>query len=212
MPMPPLRAPSSEGLNIRAFSALNVRMNPTFLELAARRRSVREYLETPVEREKAESCVEAARLAPSACNSQPWKFLLVDEPDLKRRLAEATASPGLPLNRFVVKAPILAVLVLEGANLTATLGSAVKGKSLPLIDLGIAAEHFCLQAAEIGLGTCMLGWFDERKVRSLLGIPAGKRPILVIALGYPTDTAVRAKRRKPLDATMAWNGYAPDPD
>jgi nitroreductase len=183
-------------------------MSTTFLDLAACRQSVRGYLDTPVEREKAVSCVEAARLSPSACNSQPWKIILVDDGGLKRSLAEATVSRGLPLNHFTVQAPMLAVLVLEGANLSATLGSAVKGKSLPLIDLGIAAEHFCLQAADLGLGTCMIGWFDEKKVRSLLGIPAGKRPILIITLGYPSDPAVRPKRRKGLNDIIAWNGYS----
>jgi nitroreductase len=182
-------------------------MNTIFLDLAAARQSVRGYLDTPVEREKAMSCVEAARLAPSACNSQPWKFVLVDEPVLKRRLAETTTSRGLPLNHFTVQAPVLAVLVQEGANLTSTLGSAVKGKSLPLIDVGIAAEHFCLQAAALGLGTCMIGWFDERNVRALLGIPAGKRPILIITLGYPANPEVLPKRRKALDAIQSWNKY-----
>lgn len=182
-------------------------METSFLDLAARRQSVRGYLDVPVEREKALSCVEAARLAPSACNSQPWKFILADEPELKRGLAEATVSRGLPLNHFTVQAPVLAVLVLEGANLTAKVGSALKGKNLPLIDIGIAAEHFCLQAAALGLGTCMLGWFDERRVRTLLGIPAGKRPILIITLGYPANPAVLPKRRKPLDSILSWNRY-----
>ena len=191
----------------RAISSSILVMETSFLDLAARRQSVRGYLDVPVEREKALSCVEAARLAPSACNSQPWKFILADEPELKRGLAEATVSRGLPLNHFTVQAPVLAVLVLEGANLTAKVGSALKGKNLPLIDIGIAAEHFCLQAAALGLGTCMLGWFDERRVRTLLGIPAGKRPILIITLGYPANPAVLPKRRKPLDSILSWNRY-----
>jgi nitroreductase len=179
-------------------------LQPPFLDLAARRQSVRAYGATPVEREKIEACVEAARLAPSACNAQPWKFIILEEGDLKQRVAAATASAALPLNHFTNQAPVLAVLVMERPNLTSAIGSLVKGKSLPLIDIGIAAEHFCLAAADMDLGTCMLGWFDEKKVRSLLRIPSGSRPVLVITLGYPTDPAPRPKKRKPLEAILSW--------
>lgn len=178
-----------------------------FLELVNRRRSVRAYLETPVERDKIIACIEAGRLAPSACNSQPWKFILVDEPALKRKVAQATSSVALPLNHFTNQAPVLVVLVMEGANMTATIGSIVKRKQLPLIDVGIAAEHFCLEAADLGLGTCMLGWFDEKKIRRLLGIRAPGRPVLVITLGYPAESKEQQKSRKSLEAVMSWNGY-----
>jgi nitroreductase len=182
-------------------------MHGSFIDLATCRHSVRSYASDPVEQEKIIACVEAARLAPSACNSQPWKFVIVDDPDLKRSVAEATSSIALPLNHFTNQAPVLVVLVMEGANITATLGSIVKRKQLPLIDIGIAAEHFCLEAADLGLGTCMLGWFDENKVRKLLGITAGSRPVLIIPLGYPADSRPRVKTRKALDAIMSWNRY-----
>lgn len=77
--------------------------------------------------------------------------------------------------------------------------------SFPLIDIGIAAEHFCLQAAKEELGTCMLGWFDERGVRALLRIPRRSRPILMLTLGYPADVPNRPKKRKPLAEIASWN-------
>ncbi len=178
-----------------------------FLELAARRRSVRVYADRPVEQEKILRCLEAARLAPSACNAQPWRFIVVDDPELKDRVASRTSGGVVPMNYFTRQAPVHVVLVLEPANVTSRLGSAVKGKSFPLIDVGIAAEHFCLQAAEEGLGTCILGWFDERGIRSLLGIPRRSRPLLVLTLGYPADAPDRPKNRKPLEDIASWNGY-----
>jgi len=182
-------------------------MNRTFLDLVTSRHSVRSYAGVPVERDKIIACVEAGRLAPSACNSQPWKFVIVDEPDLKRKVAEATSSVALPLNHFTNQAPVLVVLVMEGANLTASIGSIIKRKQLPLIDVGIAAEHFCLAATDLGLGTCMLGWFNEKKIRRLLGITSGGRPVLIMTLGYAADAKPRSKTRKAIDDIMSWNEY-----
>ena len=178
-----------------------------FLELAAQRRSVRAYADRPVEREKIHRCLEAARLAPSACNAQPWRFVVVDEPELKDRVTSCTAGRVVPMNAFARQAPVLVVVVLERANLTSRFGSVVKDKSFPLIDIGIAAEHFCLQATEEALGTCIVGWFDERGIRSLLEIPRRSRPILVLTLGYPADAAERPKKRKPLNEIASWNRY-----
>ena len=182
-------------------------MHSPFLELVNRRRSIRSYLDTPVERDKIVACIEASRLAPSACNSQPWKFIVVDEPELKRQVAAATSNSALPLNHFTNQAPVLVVLIMEGANMTATIGSVIKHKQLPLIDIGIAAEHFCLEATDLGLGTCMLGWFNEKKIQKLLGIGAPGRPVLIITLGYPAESKERVKTRKALESIMAWNGY-----
>lgn len=178
-----------------------------FLELAAKRRSVRAYADRPVEREKILRCLEAVRLAPSACNAQPWRFIVVNEPELKDRVATCTVGGVVPMNAFARQTPVLVVVVMERANFTSRFGSVVKGKSFPLIDIGIAAEHFCLQATEEGLGTCIIGWFDERGIRRLLGVPRRSRPILVLTLGYPADAPNRPKKRKPLTGIMSWNGY-----
>ena len=178
-----------------------------FLDLVRRRQSVRGYAPRPVEKAKIERCLEAARMAPSACNSQPWTFIVVDDVDLKNRLADLTADRWLPLNHWTKQAPVHVAVVVEQANLTARIGAKVKKRDFSWIDLGIAAEHFCLQAAADGLGTCMLGWFKEDKARDLLNIPAGKRLGLIITLGYPADGRIRPKIRKNMSRMVRWNRY-----
>jgi nitroreductase len=178
-----------------------------FLYLVANRESVRSYTDTPVEHEKIERILETARLAPSACNAQPWKFIVVDNPELKNKLADATSTKVIGLNHFSKQAPVHIVVVMEPANFTSKFGSMVKQKHFPLIDIGIAAEHICLAAVAEGLGTCMIGWFDEPAVRKLLSIPTKSRPVLIITLGYPAKPEVREKRRKSLEEVVRYNIY-----
>ena len=144
---------------------INTKME--FTELIKIRQSVRKYQDKPVEKEKIEKIIEAVRLAPSASNSQPWKLIIVDDPDLKEKIANATYSQTISFNKFVPQAPVLAVLVIEKPKLITQIGGRIKNREFPLIDIGIAAEHFCLQAAELDLGTCMLGWFDEKTMKRL---------------------------------------------
>lgn len=179
----------------------------SLLDLANSRQSVRSYLEKPVEDDKILRCIEAARIAPSACNAQPWKFIIVNDSDLKNQIADKTSNRLLPLNHFTKQAPVHVVLVMEKANLTSKIGTVVRQKHFPLIDIGIAAEHFCLQATEEGLGTCMLGWFDEKSVKNMLNIPENKRAMLIITVGYPKDDKVRQKRRKALEEIVSYNQY-----
>ncbi|MCL6591091.1 MAG: nitroreductase family protein [Firmicutes bacterium] len=178
-----------------------------FAELVKARQSVREYLSLPVEREKIERCLEAARLAPSACNSQPWKYIVVDEPELKTAVAFATFGKVVSFNRFTLEAPVLIVIISEPPNITAKAGAIIKNNQLHLIDLGISAQQFCLQAVEEGLGACMLGWFDERRVKQLLHIPRRKRVNLIISLGYPKNMEIREKVRKDFNQIVSYNGY-----
>lgn len=161
----------------------------------------------PVEREKIERCIEAARLAPSACNSQPWRFVVVDDPKLKKAVARETFGKLLSFNHFSLEAPVLVVMVTEKPNMTSWIGRVVKNRQYYLMDIGIAAEHFCLQAAEIGLGTCMLGWFDEKGVKKLLGVPKRKRIDLIIAVGYAEANKERPKKRKETDLIRSYNRY-----
>ena len=178
-----------------------------FMDLVKTRQSVREYLSKPVEREKIERCLEAARFAPSTCNSQPWRFIVVDDPELKDAVARRTFGRLLPFNRFTLQAPVLVLLVGERPKLTARIGATIKHRQFSLMDIGIAAEHFCLQAKEEGLGTCMLGWFDEQGVKKLLNIPDRKRIHLVITLGYPKSDELRTKKRKDVDMIRSYNRY-----
>jgi nitroreductase len=177
----------------------------TFLELAGRRQSVREYLPLQVERDKIERCLEAARLAPSASNAQPWRFVVADDPQLVRELGKAA------YNRFTRSVPAFVAVVREPGNAESRLGGWLAGRDYRLIDLGMAAEHFCLQAAEEGLGTCLLGLFNERRVRKLLRVPRGRRVQILITLGYPADPEIREKRRKPLAQVRSFNRYEASP-
>jgi len=179
-----------------------------FFDLITRRQSVRTYADRPVEPEKLAQLIEAVRLAPSASNSQPWKLLLVTEPALKDLVAKATYNTLVSFNKFVPQAPVLAVLVIEKPKLVTQIGARLKDRDFPLIDIGIAAAHFCLQATALGLGTCMLGWFDEPAIQDLLRIPKHKRIGLLISLGYAAqDDPIRPKNRKSRTTMSNINGY-----
>lgn len=180
----------------------------SFSELVKQRQSTRKYTPAPVPRQEMEKCLEAARLAPSASNSQPWKFIAVDEPNLKTQLAQLTYDEVIRFNKFTDKAPAFVVITLEKPKAITQIGKKIKNKEWPLMDIGIAAEHFCLQAEELGLGTCMIGWFNEKKVQDLLQIPRQRSIALIISIGYPpADYKIRNKKRKSLKDITAWNGY-----
>lgn len=176
------------------------------LELILRRQSDRKYSDRPVEEEKLERIIEAARMAPSACNAQPWKFVVVNDPEKLGRVAKAASAKVPGMNMFVEQAPVLIVIVRESPNFSSKAGGLIKSKDYSHIDIGIAAENICLQAAAEGLGSCILGWFDEKEVRSILGIPGSKRVELIISLGYSLSE-YRQKRRKPKEITVSFNKY-----
>lgn len=176
-----------------------------FLQLAQARQSDRAYDKSrQVEPEKLARILEAARLAPSACNAQPWKFVVVNDPDLSVRVGKATA--GLGMNKFAKDAPVHILVVEESMNITSFLGAKIKDKYFPLIDLGIAASHIALAAEDEGLGSCILGWFDEPAIKKLVGIPAGKRLLLDICIGYPAKPK-RPKSRKAAEKVISYNHY-----
>jgi nitroreductase len=179
-----------------------------FSELVKIRQSVRQYQQRPVARALLDKLVEAVRLAPSASNAQPWKLIIVDEPELRTRVAQATFSKTVAFNRFAPEAPVIAVLVTEKSGFITQVGALLKKRQFSLIDIGIAAAHFCLQAAELGLGTCILGWFDEKRIKRLLGIPAGRRIGLLVTLGYAAEGyPLREKSRKSPDLMSRFNSY-----
>ncbi len=176
-----------------------------FLSLVEARQSDRAYdLDRPVESEKLERILEAARLAPSACNAQPWRFVVITDPELAVKVGKATA--GLGMNKFAKNAPVHILIVEESANLTSFLGSKIKDKYFPLVDIGIAAAHISLAAEDEGLGSCILGWFDEKEIKKLTGIPESKRLLLDITIGYPVKDK-RKKLRKDKEKVISYNRY-----
>ena len=169
-----------------------------------KRQSDRKYSSKKVEEEKILSCLEAGRLSPSACNSQPWSFVVIDQEPVLQQAQKRITTMGM--NRFVKQVPVLIAIVLEKPNFTASIGSVIKDKEYPLLDIGIATNNICMQATELGLGSCILGWFDEKGLKQLLDVPESKRIPLVIALGYPT-TVTRKKIRKPMKEIIYFNSY-----
>ena len=176
------------------------------LDLILSRQSDRKYSDKPIEEEKLKRIVEAGRMSPSANNEQAWKFIVVTEPGLLSQTAEAASAKLLKMNSFVEQAPVQIVLVRESPNFSSKIGAAIKNKDYSLIDIGIAAENICLQAKAEGIGSCMIGWFDERRIKKLLGIPKSKRVELIITLGYSLSEK-REKRRKPAEETVSYNKY-----
>ena len=169
-----------------------------FLDLVKKRRSCRRYLKRAVPREIIDRCLEAARLAPSACNSQPWYFIAVDTRDLIEKLAEKAFSGIYSINSFIKDASVLIVVIREPSTYVATLGSYFRGTRYNLIDIGIACEHFVLQAEEEGLGTCLIGWFNEKALKKILHIPRSKKVDIVISVGYPAEKPLSPHKRKNL--------------
>ncbi len=179
-------------------------MESRFLELASARRSIRRYKPDAVERGKLDLCLEAARLAPSACNAQPCKFIVIDEPALKERFCSAAFSGVYSTCKFAAAAPVLVAVVSDKGKLSAWLGNQVQDTNFRLMDVGIAAEHFVLAAAEQGLGTCWLGWFNARASAKALGLPAGRKIQVLISAGYPAE-APPPRPRKTKEEFSSYN-------
>ena len=178
------------------------------LDLMKHRRSVRDFLNRPVEREKIATCLEAARVAPSACNSQPWRFVVVDEPSLKNKLCDVAFKGIYSINSFCKMAPVIVVVISEKSRFVARVGGMFRGTKYYLIDIGIACEHFVLQAEDLGLGTCWIGWFNEKKVKSVLNIPQHKKIDVLLALGYYDRKKLKSGHdREPADKIASFNAY-----
>lgn len=167
-------------------------------DLIRNRYSIRFYDGRPVSRELIDRCLEAARLAPSACNSQPWTFVVVDDRDTIDRIAEKACSGIYRLNRFIRTAPVLIVVITENSKYIARLGGRIRDVRYNLIDVGIAGDHLTLQAHELGLGTCWLGWFREEGVKAVLGLPETTQIDIMISLGYPDQSKLPRKKRQKL--------------
>ncbi|MBE6792660.1 MAG: nitroreductase [Ruminococcaceae bacterium] len=167
-----------------------------FLEIANARQSCRRYDPArAVEQEKLDAVLEAARLAPSACNGQPY-HITVCTGDARETVAKATM--GMGMNKFAADAPVLLVLSEAPYVKSAALGAKVKKNDYRSMDIGIVAAYITAEAAAQELGSCMLGWFDDDKIRKACGLDSPVR--LVITLGYAAaDDPLRTKKRKERD-------------
>lgn len=170
-----------------------------FTEIAQNRQSCRSYdAERSLEREKLDAILASARLAPSACNGQPYRITVCKD-DTAKDVAKAVQ--GMGMNKFAADAPILIVISEQPQARLAAMGSKVKGNDYRSIDIGILAAYITAEATAQGLGTCILGWLDDKRIREICGLDTPVR--LVITLGYPkADDKLREKKRKPLDALV----------
>ncbi len=168
-----------------------------FLDLVKARESCRHFTGKEVEHEKLINCIEAVHLAPSACNSQPWSFVVVEDKEKREAVAKAVQRAGL--NKFAENAGAFIVICQEKANFTAKIGSLISETAFQDIDIGIAATHICYQAISEGVSSCILGMFDAKKIISELGLNKNTKIKLVIALGYPEKEELREKKRKPIE-------------
>lgn len=163
------------------------------LELARERTSCRSYLDKPIPEELINQCIEAARVAPSACNKQPWRFIIVSSPELRSHITNKCLLPGVPMP-WIAKAPVIVVLCAQKTTITHTIAPMLSGVHYELIDAGIAGEHFVLSATALGLGSCWIGWFKERAIKKLLKIPRGIKVLSLISLGYPNKVTANSSR------------------
>lgn len=173
-----------------------------FLEIAKTRQSCRNFdVERQVEPEKLQAVLEAGRLAPSACNSQPYHITVCTG---QRAKTVAKACMGLGMNKFLDQVPVLLVLSEDRYNKTAAMGARVKGNDYRSIDLGILTAYLTSEAHTQGLGSCIIGWLDDEKLRATCGLEAPVR--LVIALGYEAEgETLRAKKRKEMDTLVSYS-------
>jgi nitroreductase len=168
-----------------------------FLELCGRRQSCRDFNGQPVEHEKLVKCAEAGRLTQSACNGQPWSFVIVESPEVVAEVAKCGQQMGI--NGFLDKAGAFIIVLEEHAVLMPALRRVLDSQYFAKGDLGAAAAHICLEAESLGLASCNIGLYDREKLCELLHIPIEKQFAAYIALGYATDAAVRPKIRKSFD-------------
>lgn len=173
------------------------------------RRSVRKFTDKPVEREKLTECLEAARLAPSACNSQPWHYIVIDDPSVKEAFCKEAFSGVYNMTRWAAKAPVLVAVVSDRGNFMSRIGNFFRSTEFFLVDQGISGEHFVLRAWELGLGTCWIGWLDSNKAAKFFKLPAGKKIEHLFAVGYPAEEALSgaAHGRKKMEEIVSFNRY-----
>jgi nitroreductase len=168
----------------------------TFDDIVSARHSVRAFDPSrPVPQEAILAMCEAARLAPSACNAQVWRFIAVTDPKLRGQICTQGMGPILR-NKFMRDAPLIMVGCADLDIIANKIGTKFTGIEYYQLDMGIAMEHIVLKATELGLGTCWVGWINEDNLRAVLGIPKRVRVMALIAVGYSTETAPPKQPRK----------------
>ncbi|MEJ2628290.1 MAG: nitroreductase family protein [bacterium] len=175
------------------------------INLIKNRRSIRKFQEKSVERDKILTCIEAARFAPSAENKQPWRFLILDDIKVKQQFCKAVFSGIYAATRWAKKAPVIIVIIADLDFIAHRIGGRLQKVPFYFIDIGIAGEHFILQAQDLGLGTCWIGWFNIKKAQKILNLPKGKKVCQLIAMGYPDQKKGIRKKVKKTEQIVFYN-------
>ena len=166
-----------------------------FIELTKKRHSVRSYTNRPVEKEKLDYILECARLAPSAVNKQPWKFMVVQSADSKANLCRCYA------REWLAEAPLYIIICAVSSEAWIR---RYDDKNHADIDAAIACEHICLAAADQGLGSCWVCNFDTELIKQLIPFDAGTSPVAIIPIGYPNETYKPEAKRKPINEIVTY--------
>ena len=177
--------------------------NQPFMELVKHRTSCRSYEPKPVPREHLELILEAARMAPSACNKQPWRFAVVEDKDTRMRLVSEAFLTGIPM-KWAADAGAIIALGMEKSAIPHKIAPKISGVDYPLLDLGIAGEHLVLQAEELGLGTCWIGWIKPRAIRKIVGWPRSIEPVGLITVGWPVSGDRKTRPRLERGEIVKW--------
>ncbi|MGM0365702.1 MAG: nitroreductase family protein [Actinomycetota bacterium] len=170
-------------------------------EIIKKRKSIRRYSSRPVEKEKIIKMAEAARLSPSASNKQPWRFVAVTDKDLIRQAVKQSLGA---INTWAKTAPCLIVgCSVRKDIITHWIAEAASGVKYHLLDMGISMEHMVLEAEELGLSTCWIGWFNEKKLKKILKIPPAWRVASLISVGYRDEQfKPRARKKLPMEKIL----------
>ena len=182
----------------------------TFREMLEKRESCRAFSNRPVSRDDLMKLVEAGRLSPSGCNAQPWRFLVVDDPDAKEKLCDAlVVEGGATVAPFRKQVPAFIIIVEQPARVMPFVKEHYGDtQRFAQGDIGMAAMNICYQALELGLSTCLLGVNDQKKMEDYFGIPHDNEARLVLAVGYSAEEkAPRKKTRKPIEEICSFNHW-----
>ena len=165
-----------------------------FLDLVNQRYSCRNYNNREIPDSVIENCLNAARVAPSACNKQPWRFVIIKSEETRKAIFEKGLLPGLPMPWFKT-APVIVAMCAESKLLTHKIAPMISGIDYRLVDLGIAGEHFVLAAEAQGVGSCWIGWFKEKTVKKILQIPRNIKIVSLLTLGYAAEERPPAREK-----------------
>jgi len=176
------------------------------MDLIKARRSVRKYSDKKIEPEKLAQLLEAARLSPSACNAQPWEFVVFTDDEAKKKFCETVFTGIYSNTKFATSAPVIIAVVSNKGNWSSRVGNIVCQTAFYLLDQGISTGYLTLAAQELGLGTCYIGWFDNKKAAKYLNIGGGQKVELLLSVGYPAESP-DPRPRKPADEIIFYNKY-----